>query len=91
MNLLKTILGCASEEDMIGSKIIGVCEGDFIRAVGSQGLYIPLCRRDNSSRILSENELCELLGCFNVVRFNKDDKVIASYEVPRRKTRYYIY
>lgn len=86
MNLLKLILDCDSEKEIIGRRIIAVCKDDFIMAIGNQGLYIPLYYRDNSSIILSEDELCELLGRYKVVRYNINHKVITCYEVPRKNT-----
>ncbi len=88
MNLLKTILDCDKEEDIIGRKVIAVNQDFIIKAIGNQGLYIPLYYSDNSSKILSENELCELLDCYNIVRLKmrlyEEDEIIASYEVPRK-------
>ncbi len=86
MNLLKTILDCDSEEDIVGRNIIAVCKDNLIKAIGNQGLYIPLYYKDNSSRILPEDELCELLDCYKVARYNKKGEVITYYEVPRKNT-----
>ena len=79
--LLQTILGC-NVNQLKGKNITAVNKERITRAIGYQGLYIPLYYRDNSSKILSESELCGLLDSFDVIRIGKNGKQIASYEVP---------
>ena len=78
--LLQTILGCDINE-LTGKDIIAVNQDFIIRAIGYQGLYIPLYYKDNK-KIFSESELCELLDCFNIVRLDEIGNQITSYEVP---------
>ncbi|MBQ6497441.1 MAG: hypothetical protein IJI58_01860 [Bacilli bacterium] len=81
--MLQTILGC-NEDEFEGKSIIAVNKDFIIKAIGNQGLYIPLYYSDDDSKILSENELCELLGSFNVVRIDKNGEQIIDYEVPAK-------
>ena len=78
--MLQTILGCDINE-LTGKDIIAVNQDFIIRAIGYQGLYIPLYYKDNK-KIFSESELCELLDCFNIVRLDEIGNQITSYEVP---------
>ena len=81
LELLQMILGCTVKE-LKGKSIIAVSKDRLVKAIGYQGLYIPLNYWDNSSKILSENELCELLDCYDIVRVNKNGDDIISYELP---------
>lgn len=83
LELLQTILGC-NEEQLKGKNITAVNKERITRAIGYQGLYIPLYYRDGSSKILSESELCGLLESFNVIRLNNKGEQITSYEVPAK-------
>ena len=79
--LLQTILGCDFNH-LQGKKITAVYKARIVKAIGYQGLYIPLYYSDNSSKLLSESELCELLDCYEVIRIDENGEQIASYEVP---------
>ena len=79
--LLQKILGC-NEDKLAGKDIIAVIKNRLVKAIGYQGLYIPLYFYDGNSRIMCESELCEYLECNEVVRINKDDEEIIRYEVP---------
>ena len=78
LKLLQTILEC-NEEKLKGKNIVAVNKEHVIRAIGYQGMYIPLYCRNGNSKILSESELCRLLNSYNIIRFNKKGEQIASY------------
>ena len=80
---MQTILGC-NEEQLKGQQITVAIKEFLVKAIGYQGLYLPLYYSDDNSKILSEGELCDLLGSYDVVRIDKNGEQIASYEVPAK-------
>ncbi len=81
LTLLKKMLGCKEDKDIIGKKLVLVNKDLFARAIGYQGTYFILYLRDNSSKLLSEMELCQYLDCFNIVKYKDDYNPIDSYTV----------
>lgn len=77
---MQTILGC-NEEQLKGQQITVAIKEFLVKAIGYQGLYLPLYYGDDTSKIMSEGELCDLLGSYDVVRIDKNGEQIASYEV----------
>ena len=79
---LKTIMQCDDEKEMEGKTLIFVQSPEGFRklAVGYQGLYTPIIVGD-SSMVLTESELCALMGYFSIVRVGKSGKIITSYDI----------
>ena len=83
--MLQTILGCDINE-LSGKDIVAVREDYIIRAIGYQGLYIPLYYKDNK-KIFSERELCELLNCFKIIENGYHIRYqISSHEISTEHT-----
>lgn len=75
LKLLLRLLNCTKEE-LVGKKIISVVCDVVHRAIGYGGYYFRLYYRDNSSKLLSLDELCTSLNNFKITALDEDDKVI---------------
>ena len=86
LKLLTGILEC-TEEELVGKKVTSVLRGSVVIssesvALGHQGMYFPINYRDNSSWLMPEHELCDLVGIHDIVRLNSKGKKILAYTVP---------
>lgn len=86
LKLLTGILEC-TEEELVGKKLTSVLQGGVVIssasvALGHQGMYFPINYRDNSSWLMPEHELCDLVGIHDIVRLNSKGEKILAYTVP---------
>ena len=77
-NDLKLLLGLlkCSKEELVDKKVIAVGDGTFCRAIGYGGKYFRLYYRDNSSRLLSLDELRASLEVKDYIAFDDNDREI---------------
>lgn len=84
LRLLEKLLGC-NVNDFRNKYVTVVVIGKGNTApwaIGYQGLYFF---EDN---LVSESELCENFGIFDIVRINRNGEKIANYTVPQKNIGY---